>query len=211
MRKLDRDTVPPDCLARHQHGIHLWSSLAWEEKSEIWAKLDSMQDGRCAYCEANLDKARHIEHFRQRRSYPQGTFDWNNLFGSCNRADSCGIHKDRCGSYDHTELIKPDVDDPERFLVFAATGTVHARVNLTARARRKAEETIRVLNLNGTLRQIRRTLLRQYLDTAETFAAMAAEYGDAAVLPLLDEELRNISRQPHATAIKHMLTKQSLP
>lgn len=170
-----------------------------------------MQHGRCAYCEADLSNARHIEHFRQRHSYPQGTFEWNNLFGSCDRADSCGRHKDHCGAYNHTELIKPDVADPEHFLVFAATGTVHARASLADPARRKAEETIRVMNLNGTLKQIRRTLLLQYLETAETFAAMASEHGDAAVLPMLEEELRNISLLPFATAIKHLLTKQSLP
>lgn len=203
--------VPPACLVKHKHGIHSWSSLTREEKSEIWAKLDSMQYGRCAYCEADLSKARHIEHFRQRHSHPQGTFEWSNLFGSCNREDSCGIHKDRCGPYDHTELIKPDVEDPEHFLVFAATGSVHARANLSPAERSKAEETIRVLNLNGTLKQIRRSLLFQYLETAETFAAMAAEHGDAAVLPLLQEELRNISSHPHATAIRHLMTRQSPP
>ena len=68
-----------------------------------------------------------------------------------------------------------------------------------------------MMNLNGTLKQIRRTLLLQYLETAETFAAMASEHGDAAVLPMLEEELRNISLLPFATAIKHLLTKQSLP
>ena len=211
MRKLDRDKVPPACLVRHKHGVHPWSSLTPEEKTEIWAKLDSMQHERCAYCEADLSKARHIEHFRQRRNYPQGTFEWSNLFGSCDRADSCGRHKDRCGAYNHVELIKPDIEDPEHFLVFTATGTVHARANLSDASRRKAEETIRVMNLNGTLKQIRRTLLRRYLETAETFAAMAAELGDAAVLPYLQEELRSTSSQPYATAIRHLLTKQSPP
>ncbi|USX21938.1 TIGR02646 family protein [Oxalobacteraceae bacterium OTU3REALA1] len=211
MHQLERDTVPPTCLAKHRHGTHPWSSLTPDERAEIWAKLNSMQYERCAYCEADLRKARHIEHFRQRRSYPQGTFEWSNLFGSCNRDDSCGQHKDHCGAYNHTDLIKPDIEDPEHFLLFAATGTVHARANLPAAARFKAEETIRVMNLNGALKQIRRTLLFQYLETAETLASMANEYGDEATLPFLENELRNTVLLPHATAIKHLLTRQSLP
>ncbi|MDF5828215.1 TIGR02646 family protein [Pseudomonas aeruginosa] len=50
------------------------------ERSGIWAKLDTMQGQRCAYCEALMSETnRHIEHFRQRGRYPQGTFDWSNL------------------------------------------------------------------------------------------------------------------------------------
>ncbi|TXL03989.1 TIGR02646 family protein [Methylococcaceae bacterium CS1] len=60
------------------------------DRTEIWVKLDVIQQNRCAYCEAAIKTERessnsHIEHFRQRRahSYPQGTFLWSNMFGSC--------------------------------------------------------------------------------------------------------------------------------
>lgn len=209
MHRLHREAIPPACLAKYSHGLHRWDRHCPTppEKAEIWIKLNAMQIGRCAYCEADLSKASHIEHFRQRSRYPQGTFAWDNLFGSCNRPDSCGDHKDRCGVYNHADLIKPDIEDPEHFLVFAASGSVHARDNLNDAMRHKAEETIRILNLNGTLKQIRRTLLLQYLETAETFALLAEEYGDAAVLPMLVDELRKIAALPHTTAIKHMLTR----
>lgn len=210
MQRLDRP-VAPACLTNYRHGVDRWASNCptHAERNEIWVQLDAMQHGRCAYCEKDLSRARHIEHFRQRRSYPQGTFAWDNLFGSCDRTDSCGKHKDACGPYEHAELIKPDVDDPERYLVFVATGAVQVRANLASRDRRKAEETIRVFNLNGALKQIRRAVLLQYLETAEDLTLMAAEYGDAEVLPMLEEELRSVAQLPHATAIRHLLTRQS--
>lgn len=212
MRQLKRDAVPPACLANYAPGLNQWSmtSPTPPERSDIWIKLDAMQSGLCAYCESDLSNGRHIEHFRSRSTHPLETFDWSNLFGSCNRLDSCGNHKDKPGSNNPalSSLIKPDIEDPERFLVFAATGTVHARANLIAQDRLRAEETIRRLNLNGTLKQIRRVVLLRYLETAETLILLAVEQGDA-VLPMLEEELRNIASLPHATAIKHLLTNQS--
>ena len=144
--------------------------------------------------------------FRQRSRYPQGTFAWNNLFGSCNRDDSCGRHKDQCGSYQHQDLIKPDAEDPEHFLVFLPDGSVHPRATLTPDEKRRAEETIRILNLNGVLRQIRQTEVIGYIQTAEEFAAMAQNFPEEDWLPLLQEELSNIANLPYATAIRHVLS-----
>lgn len=212
MRQLNRDPAPPACLLKYHAGQDRWNQVTAPEKAEIWIKLDAMQGGRCAYCEADLGRGKHVEHFRQQGRHPQGTFKWENLFGSCNRLDSCGKHKDQCGRYHPPDLIKPDVDDPEHFLVFAAMGTVHVRQNLSAAEQHRASETIRILNLNSAaLKQTRRTLLMHYLESAEAFAEMAIESGVAAVLPLLAEELGNISALPFTTAIKHILTNQSRP
>ncbi len=124
----------PACLANYRHGVDRWDHTcpSSDEREQIWVQLDAMQHERCAYCEKNLSRACHIEHFGQRRSYPQGTFAWDNLFGSCDRPDSCGRHKDNCGPYDHADLIKPDVEDPEHYLVFVATGAVQVRSDLNA-------------------------------------------------------------------------------
>lgn len=209
MHQLQRNAVPPTCLAKYRHGVNQWRELTASDKEEIWRELNTMQGERCAYCEGTLSKEKHIEHFRQRSRCPQLTFTWDNLFGSCNRSDSCGKHKDEC-QYLAVDLIKADIEDPERFLVFEVTGTVQTRANLSAVDRRKAEETIRILNLNAAaLRQIRRVLLMQYTKTADTFAALAIEHGEAAVKRLLEEELDSTSLLPHATAIKHVLTRQS--
>lgn len=209
MRHLVRDQQPPACLGRHRHGAEQWSALTPDERMEIWTGLDAMQHGRCAYCEAALPaENRHIEHFRQRHYYPQGTFDWHNLFGSCNRRDSCGKHKDRVGAYPHQNLIKPDVEDPEHFLLFIPIGSVHARANLSAVERLRAEETIRILHLNGPLQAIRREVLRHYVETAEILAEVALQEGEEAARLLLQEELDAVEQLPHVTAIRHLLTNQ---
>jgi uncharacterized protein (TIGR02646 family) len=115
MHKLTRPT-PPNCLSKYQHGRDNWRRLINAgHVGEIWLQLDLMQQHRCAYCESAIktDKENsnsHIEHFRQRRtnSYPQGTFVWSNMFGSCDRQESCGKYKDNLPEYDHRDLIKMD-------------------------------------------------------------------------------------------------------
>lgn len=212
MHWLNRDPVPPAGLTHYHPSQHQWDSgcPTSAERQAIWKKLDAMQGGRCAYCEAKIDaEHRHIEHFRQRSRYPQGTFDWDNLFGSCMRDDSCGKHKDSCGFYNHHDLIKPDAEDPEHFLVFAADGSVSTRNTLTANEQHRASETIRIFNLNGALAQIRRREVIGYVQTAEEFAQMAEKFSEDEWLPLLQEEVQNIAHLPFATAIRHVLTRQS--
>lgn len=207
MRRLNRDPVPPQGLGNYRHGAHRWSltSPSAEERGYIWAKLDAMQGERCAYCEASIDRAnRHIEHFRQRHRHPQGTFDWHNLFGSCNRHE----HKDSCGVYPHQDLIKPDVENPEDYLVFTPNGSVQPRAHLNTRARNRAEQTIRILELNGALTQIRKVHTSGYLQTALEIAELAQHCAEEDWLAFLHEELQNIANLPFATAIKHVLTRQ---
>ncbi|HFT8628474.1 TPA: retron Ec78 anti-phage system effector HNH endonuclease PtuB [Pseudomonas aeruginosa] len=209
---LERDPIPPVGLNRYQHGQDTWSNTCptQVERSGIWAKLDTMQGQRCAYCEALMSETnRHIEHFRQRGRYPQGTFDWSNLFGSCNRAGTCGDQKDKCGVYPHQDLIKPDIEDPEAFLVFTPSGAVRARANLTPEAHHRATETIRILALDGALNQIRRAEVAGYIQTAEVFFELAHNLPEEEWLPELLQEIQNTVHLPFATAIKHVLTRQS--
>lgn len=208
MHKLDRESEPPSGLQRLKQGVNSWSDVTPELRDSIWERLNAMQGHRCAYCEATLRTTkRHIDHFKQRRSYPQGTFEWGNLFGSCNRASSCGYGKDRSGAYLANDLIKPDEDNPEAYLLFLPSGVVHSRAGLNSRDSRRAEETIRILGLNGDLSEIRRRAVGPYLETAEAFMQMSEEYEVEKWLPLLKEELRAVVDLPFATAIRHVLTQ----
>jgi len=170
-----------------------------------------MQGRRCAYCEGPMIAGnRHIEHFRQRRCYPEGTFDWNNLFGFCDRAGTCGRAKDQCGDYPEGSLIKADIENPDDFLVFTPRGTVEPRVDLSAGDHLRASETIRILGLDGALNQIRRALLCGYLETMEYFAWCVDAYPDGeGWMEELELEVRNTANLPFATAIRHVLTRQS--
>jgi uncharacterized protein (TIGR02646 family) len=212
VHQLHRDAVPPAGLSKYRHGQDKWSNVCptQAERAAIWEKLVAMQGNRCAYCEGPMSEDnRHIEHFRQRDRYPQGTFDWHNLFGSCNRPGTCGDHKDKCGSYPQQDLIKPDVEDPEAFLVFTPHGTICPRANLQPHDHHRAKETIRILGLDGALNQIRRSEVAGYIQTAEAFAEMAESFSEDEWLPLLREEIQNTTHLPFATAIRHVLTRQS--
>lgn len=212
MHQLVRDPIPPVGLSRYRHGQRTWTSTCptQVERQAIWQKLDSMQGQRCAYCECRIDEHnRHIEHFRQRSRFVQGTFDWANLFGSCTRRASCGKHKDSCGTYNHQDLIKPDAEDPEHFLIFSPDGSVSPRQGLQPYETHRAAETIRIFNLDGTLSQIRRGEVLGYVQTAEQFAEFAQHFPEDEWMPMLQQELQNIEHLPFATAIRHVLTRQS--
>lgn len=211
MRRLNRQDEPPAGLRRYRHGRDAWSAVTPEERMAIWLSLDLMQGPRCAYCDGPMgDGNRHIEHFRQRGRYPQGTFDWSNLFGSCNRAGTCGMAKDQCGAYPPEALIKPDIEDPDVFLLFTPGGTVRPRAGLTANNHLRATETIRILVLDGALNQIRRAQLCGYIQTMEIFADYAEAYpDDDSWVEELEREVRDTAHLPYATAIRHVLTRQS--
>lgn len=209
MHKLNRP-IPPRCLSQFSHGRDNWGNVMPDNKTEIWQSINDMQQNRCAYCEIDLRTDRgnsnaHIEHFRQRNNYPQGTFQWANIFGSCDRQDSCGKHKDRLPEYNHQDLIKMDTEDPEQFLAFFSDGNVVPTKGLAPQDKHRAEETIRIFNLNGALRQIRETMVKGYLQTAEEFAQLAEEFEPEEWQPLLIEELAAIEHLPFTTAIKHVL------
>lgn len=213
MRHLNRQDEPPLGLRRYRHGQDTWNATCptQDERQDIWRSLNLMQGSRCAYCEGPIgEENRHIEHFRQRRSYPQGTFDWSNLFGSCNRSGTCGKAKDQCGTYPPEVLIKPDIEDPDALLVFTPGGAVQPRADLSAGDRHRASETIRILALDGALNQIRRAEVCGYIQTMEYFAEIAEEFpDDQSWVEELEKEVRGTAHLPFATAIRHVLTRQS--
>ena len=207
MHKLQRGAAPA-CLVRYQHGRDNWSAVSRDDKVEIWRELELMQGARCAYCEADIiTSPRHIEHFRQRGRYPQGTFEWANLFGSCNRGESCGKHKDKC-DYTPADLIKPDVDEPDDYFVFVSDGTIVPRADLSPAQQQRATETLRIFNIdakNGALRHMRRSAATGYLQTADELRELAEHYPESDWLPLLHSELAATAHLPFATAIRHTL------
>lgn len=210
MHKLKRGAAP-NCLTKYRHGRDNWNSVNKSDKTEIWQELKSMQGNWCAYCERRIDEGqRHIEHFLQRRSSPQATFQWGNLFGSCNDDDSCGRFKDSCGKYLADDLIKPDIEDPDDFLIFVPDGTIAVKKGLNAALSQRANETLRIFNLdaqNGALRQMRRNNASRYLDTAEALWKMREEYGENVWEETLADELKAAQDEQFITAIRHTICR----
>jgi uncharacterized protein (TIGR02646 family) len=215
MHKLDRSLTPyPACLNRYKHGFHNWSNISSIDKDEIRIALQSMQGRRCAYCECDLSKHDyHIEHFRQRNRFPQGTFDWNNLFLSCGSSTSCGIHKDKCPPYNPNVLIKPDIEDPEVFFLFVQDGSIVVRPNLTDAERHRAEETLRIFNLDaqgGPLRQMRRVAISGYLKTLIELQELSEIFSIEQINEYVASEYGYITDSEFCTPIKHALTLQGV-
>ena len=208
MRKLQRGPAPA-CLSLYRHGLNNWKALTADNREEIWVSLEAMQQQRCAYCEGELRIGkRHIEHFRQRDRYTRLTFIWSNLFGSCNQDDSCGKYKDELPRYDPASLIKPDDEDPEHFFLFISDGNIVVREGLSIMEKQRANETIRIFNLNGVLRARRHIAVSGYLSLAKEVQQLV-DSGDFTLAQgneVLKDELIAIAHLPFSTAIRHVLT-----
>lgn len=211
MRNLQRGPAP-HCLSRFLHGRDTWGDLLEVDRAELWNALVIMQGDRCAYCECEtFTNERHIEHFRQRSRNTAGTFEWGNLFGSCNNQESCGKHKDSCGVYDPACLIKADVENPDDFFIFVRDGTIATRKGLNDAAQLRAESTLRIFNLdskNGRLREMRRAAVLGHWHTVEEIAEFAAGDPDneCGWREFLEEETQNALSLPFSAAIRHALT-----
>lgn len=212
MRKLDRSTCPaPPCLGGYHHGTHTWGNVDPDDKAEIRTHLESMQDRRCAYCEGDIDSlGQHIEHFRRKSRYPAFTFEWDNLFWSCNQTDSCGHFKDHgAGPYIVDDLVNPCCDDPDAFFIFRADGTISIRDGISALDRHRASETLRVFSLDadwGRLRAMRKIAVSGYVTDADT--AFSEGWPPDDIREYFAEELDYSRHLPFSTAIRHVLTER---
>lgn len=194
MKKLIR-SAKPVCLNKYNYGTHNWSAVTCSDKKQIWQQFDLMQMGFCAYCECSLT-SKHIEHFQTRDSSPRSTFEWVNLFGSCNERNRCGHYKDsnKAKPYSISNIIKPDVDDVNEFLLFLTSGKVSVRSDLTPSKKLKASETIRVLNLNGDTALVnrRKTTFKQIKPNIDYLYQLIDELSLEEWLALLEDEIDDL-------------------
>jgi uncharacterized protein (TIGR02646 family) len=210
MHRLDRGAVPaPGCLKAFQYGNHNWDGLQPHQRQEIRTHLEQMQGPLCAYCEGSLEElGKHIEHFRDRHRHPNHTFDWKNLFLSCVRPDSCGHYKDStAGPYNADDLIDPTVDDPDRFFRFHSNGTIAIRKDLTNPERFRAEETIRVFNLDahfGRLRHMRKLAARAYLSQEPDILGALMDFSEVDRRVFVQDEVARTATDPFWTVIRHL-------
>lgn len=209
MHKLSR-CISPTSLALYDYKVHKWDDyiLVKSNKIDVWDGLFLMQGNRCAYCECELSTfyKGHVEHFIQKGRFPQFTFDWNNLFGSCRRTDGCGFYKDN-QTYQQGDILKVDEDDPDEYFDFLNDGSIVVKDNLSPREEHRARETLRVFNLDaehGALRQQRATAIKLYSHLINELNEYYEIYGaDDNFEELLDENLSAIEGVPFQTAIRH--------
>jgi len=93
-----------------------WEDIEMDIKGGIKEKLYKEQLSLCAYCERNL-KEFHVDHFKKRDFFPDLTFDYENLFLSCNSNEHCARYKDlkvKLKKDDFKRLISPVEIDFEK-------------------------------------------------------------------------------------------------
>ncbi len=221
MRKLNRPQPAPTALENYNYLAHDWSSKKPSKacRTLIWQKFEVMQGQFCAFCERITYQGNgHIEHFFHKGQKPDGTnpykhltFVWDNLFGSCGEVTSntCGHYKDRQGpkgpgAYDPSDLIKPDVEDPSLFLNFLDTGVIEVKKGLSQHNERRAEETIRVLNLTA-LNGVRKRQIDIFKKELTELAKISAGLSDAQLSQELDRIKDTIRQQEYQTAVLQSL------
>ncbi|SBT17853.1 hypothetical protein MGA5115_01969 [Marinomonas gallaica] len=215
MKRLFRGDAPL-CLAQFKHGRDNWSVISSNGlTNDIWKSLNVMQMGFCAYCECQLledNNKRHIEHFVQKGKEHSVTFEWENLFGSCNNPNRCGKFKDRspiAKNIDLSNVCKPDVMDPSELLLFLNTGKVRPRRSLDQQRKECAENTIAIFNLDGdsTLENSRKAAIAGERCLADSYWEMLSN-DDGELEELLEAELSEalirIKSLEHSTALMHL-------
>jgi uncharacterized protein (TIGR02646 family) len=215
MRRLNRQSVDvPSCLVNPPED-RTYGNLRREQKAEIRQKLLHMQGNRCAYCERRTGKDAHdghVEHFRSQATHPHRELEWCNLFWSCTDQHSCGKHKDDCNLVGGTgrkraftidDILDPSIDDPDEYLLFVHDGTVRPRGDLSPNEARRAEETLRVFNLDQSsfLQDSRADAVRPYITSVDALLSLGVEI----VRKYVQSQLPIIDEQPFSTAIKHYL------
>lgn len=211
MHKIDRSAVPhPICLNQYNHPAHRWDNLNAQCKREIRESviaLSSQQNAypRCAYCEGPVYHEGHIEHFRRKKKFPELTFEWENLFFSCDGRYHCGHYKDRKDAppYNPDNLIKPDIDDPDNFLYFSSNGEVWVRNGLNKTDAERALKTIDVFGLNDpVLVANRKKSLDQYKKDLDLLLSFFEERPEDTI-NYINNEIEENKRHPYSTTIKH--------
>ncbi len=156
MRKFERGAAP-ESLAKARRERKSWDQFAHTDAhKELRDRLYEAQGERCAYCETNIKSSNgdingHIEHLIRRNDAPEKTFDWNNLFFSCNHDESCGRYKDNPKNkitFNGEDIVDPSREKPSEFFTYDANGKIVERGDVSETAKRRALETIRVFNLN---------------------------------------------------------------
>lgn len=147
--------------------------ILWEEFKNPHKKithkyiLKCEQKNLCAYCEVeikNLKDDSHLEHIKPQEKNPQNRFDYYNLIVSCEgncrsdlviqtnrKQNSCG-HK-KADKFNEKLFLNPiEIENLSEYFIFNRDGEIKPN----SKDYERANETIKVLNLNSKRLQIER-------------------------------------------------------
>jgi len=114
-------------------------------KKVLTAALRGIAHGKCVYCESALGVTAYLEidHYVAKKVSCSLAFEWTNLLPACRLCNNAK------GEQDHKRaLLKPDDEDPEPyFWIHPDTGKLEPHPKLDAAQSRRANETIRLCDL----------------------------------------------------------------
>ncbi|WP_272870192.1 retron Ec78 anti-phage system effector HNH endonuclease PtuB [Aliivibrio fischeri] len=198
------------------HTTHTWKHMTQAKKRHVWKELGKFQNGLCVYCESKAVKGKnlgHIEHFYDKSTHANLTFDWNNLFGCCDSKFHCGHYKDQTlpggirRKYNVNLLIKPDVEDPENYFQFFPSGKIEKKHGLSTLDEQKAIETIKALKLDdSSLERSREQQITHFQSRVSAALSIIDNEDDEETIVLAISEYTEIEQEAktalHRTAIK---------
>ncbi len=188
MHKFERGEEP-EGLKKARKQRRSWDEFAkTSARGELAKCLYERQDRRCAYCDMSIKTLEdgHIEHLERRSDAPNRALDWENLFFSCRRQDSCGIYKDAKFKepVDSRRIVDPSKEDPLEFFTYTETGEMIA----DKRDDEKAETTIKVFNLNAQrLKNARSRAYRNAIIFLKNYDNLGENPSEEAVEEFLDD------------------------
>ncbi|MCA1179739.1 MULTISPECIES: HNH endonuclease [unclassified Pantoea] len=144
MIKIDRNFTPlfftPDNVATLTSAFKENDAHVWQHKDVKEACL-SIGNKKCAYCEVVLNQKStylEIDHFRDKKDYPDEVIQWENLLPACRHCNGTKSDHDVVDE----PIINPAVDNPADH-VYIKAYRLKGRDTL-------GEMTVEVLNLNDS-------------------------------------------------------------
>lgn len=166
-----------------EQATNRWHSF--KDKAFVQNSLLDEQFGLCCYSELRADLegvGYHIEHIEPKSKYPLRTFDYSNLAASAlssadleNRVkdDVFGGHAKK-DNYDPNLFISCHDNDCARYFSYLSDGRVVPNDKLSDSEKKRAEDTIRLLNLDSPYLVNRR---RNWYDELDTLFEEHADKG----------------------------------
>ena len=115
MISIKRTSPPPELtqevVAKKVAKFKATNSHVWNEQY-IKDALSGMSHNKCCYCECELNiegQYMEVEHFHDKKQYPDEVVDWNNLLPSCKR---CNGHKSTHDTVSEP-IVNPTLDCPQ--------------------------------------------------------------------------------------------------
>jgi uncharacterized protein (TIGR02646 family) len=155
VRTRSRPAAPEQLLASARRWTDRFEAVINGTQSGDWATrgakkiiglaLRGLAHGKCIYCESALEVTvdLEIDHYVAKTLDPGLAFEWTNLLPSCRLCNRPKLNHDHANA-----LLKPDIEDPEPFFwIHPDTGKLEPHPTLSTADKYRAEETIRLCNL----------------------------------------------------------------